>query len=78
MLITEKPGWLRIVTVAGQVETVSGIPSVANAGQGGLLDVALDPNFAANQRVYISYAEAGTGAPGWRWRAAHCQRTAAG
>jgi glucose/arabinose dehydrogenase len=64
LLVTEKPGRLRLVTTAGQVSTVSGVPAVVNAGQGGLLDVALDPGFASNRRVYLSYAEAGTGGSG--------------
>ena len=64
LLVTEKPGRLRLVTTAGQISTVAGVPAVVDAGQGGLLDVALDPGFASNRRVYLSYAEAGTGGSG--------------
>lgn len=64
MLVTEKPGRLRLVTTAGQVTTVAGTPAVAYAGQGGLLDIALDPNFTANQQVYLSFAETGAGGSG--------------
>lgn len=64
MLVTERTGRLRLVTAGGQVTTVTGTPAVADAGQGGLLDVALDPNFTANQRVYLSYAEAGSDGTG--------------
>lgn len=62
MLVTERQGSLRLVTVAGDVTTIAGTPSVASAGQGGLLDVALDPDFSTNRAVYLSFSEAdGTG-----------------
>jgi glucose/arabinose dehydrogenase len=64
LLVTEKAGRLRIVssaTVSGSHATVSGVPAVLNAGQGGLLDVAVQV-VAADTWVYLSYAEAGTGA----------------
>lgn len=64
MLVTEKPGRLRLVTSSGTVSTVTGTPAVVSAGQGGLLDVALDPSFATNRMVYLSYAEAGSGGAG--------------
>ena len=58
MLVTEKPGRLRIVTGEGQLsEPVSGLPEVDARDQGGLLDVALDPEFAQNSLIYWSYAE---------------------
>ena len=58
MLVTEKPGRLRIVTADGQLsEPVAGLPMVDGRGQGGLLDVTLDPNYAQNQLVYVSYSE---------------------
>jgi glucose/arabinose dehydrogenase len=58
MLVTERPGRLRIVGKEGKLsEPVAGLPAVDARGQGGLLDVALDPQFAANQLVYWSYAE---------------------
>jgi glucose/arabinose dehydrogenase len=62
MLITERPGRLRIVTPDGVLSApLTGVPSVAAVGQGGLLDVALDPGFATNARIYLSYAEPGDG-----------------
>lgn len=64
MLVTEKGGRLNIVTDAGAKTVVSGTPAVVDAGQGGLLDVALDPQFAANRRVYLSFAEGGIGGSG--------------
>lgn len=64
MLVTERGGQLRVVTAAGAVSApVTGLPTnIAVGGQGGLLDVVLDPGFATNRRVYLSYAEAGSGA----------------
>lgn len=62
MLVTERPGRLRIVTAEGDVSApVKGVPKVFAQGQGGLLDVALDPNFADNRLVYLSFAEPGEG-----------------
>lgn len=62
MLVTERPGRLRIVAASGTLsEPVAGVPQVFAQGQGGLLDVALDPDFAANRLVYLSYAEPGQG-----------------
>lgn len=62
MIVTEKPGRLRIVTRAGRLSPpVNGVPAVADAGQGGLLDVTLDPAFADNHLVYLSYTEPGSG-----------------
>ena len=65
MLITERPGRLRIVQ--GQKlapQPVSGLPQTAAVGQGGLLDVAAHPRFAENGLVYISYAARGEGGVG--------------
>ena len=58
MLVTERIGRLRIVTPDGTIsEPVKGVPAVFAEQQGGLLDVALDPNFETNQLIYLSYAE---------------------
>lgn len=58
MLVTERQGALRIVSREGAVsEPVAGTPAVMPTGQGGLLDVTLDPNFKANRLIYLSYAE---------------------
>ena len=58
MLVTEKAGTLRLVERDGKISSpLSGVPPVAASGQGGLLDVALDPNFDSNRLVYLSYAE---------------------
>ncbi len=62
MLVTERPGRLRLVSAAGEVsEPLDGLPEIYARGQGGLLDVALDPDFASNRLVYITYSEAGDG-----------------
>ncbi|HJT11310.1 MAG TPA: PQQ-dependent sugar dehydrogenase [Dongiaceae bacterium] len=65
MLVTEKEGRLRVVTRDGDLsEPLGGVPEVYDGGQGGLLDVALDPDFAANQMVYLSFSEPGDGGAG--------------
>jgi len=61
-LVTEREGKLWLVDVAsGERREVTGIPLVKAAGQGGLGDVMPHPEFAGNQRIYLSYAEAGEG-----------------
>jgi glucose/arabinose dehydrogenase len=60
MLVTERPGRLRLVTKDGTIsEPLKGVPAVFAEGQGGLFDVKLDPNFASNKLVYLAYAEPG-------------------
>jgi aldose sugar dehydrogenase len=62
MLVTERAGRLRLVSKDGKLsEPLAGVPGVVAQGQGGLLDVALDPDFGANHLVYLSYAEPGEG-----------------
>ncbi len=64
-LVTERPGRLRIVSRDGTVgEPVAGVPEVWARGQGGLLDVALAPDFAETRLIYLSYAEPGEGGAG--------------
>tara|TARA_R110000868_G_scaffold360012_1_gene622042 strand:+ start:5122 stop:6252 length:1131 start_codon:yes stop_codon:yes gene_type:complete len=61
-LVTERDGRLRIVSPKGKLSTpLNGVPKVDARGQGGLLDVAIDPDFAANKYVYLSFAEPGDG-----------------
>jgi len=58
MLVTERPGRMRIVTRDGTLSPpLGGVPPVFARGQGGLLDVILDRNFANNRTIYVSYAE---------------------
>lgn len=62
ILVTERVGTLRLVGADGRVgNAIEGVPDVDVTGQGGLLDVALDPDFSANRLVYLTYAEAGEG-----------------
>lgn len=58
LLITERPGRMRVVTAEGRVnEPITGVPAVAAREQGGLLDVALSPTFASDRTIYWSYSE---------------------
>lgn len=60
MLVTERPGSLRLVSPDGQVSApLGGVPEVWANGQGGLLDVVLSPDFNQDRTVYLSYAEGG-------------------
>lgn len=62
MLVSERPGRLRIVTPGGELgEPIRGVPPVWVRQDGGLLDVALDPDFARSGWVYLGYSEAGQG-----------------
>jgi glucose/arabinose dehydrogenase len=59
-LVSERPGRLRIIDPSGQISApLAGVPAVFVRGQGGLLDVALDPRFADTGLVFFSYAEPG-------------------
>ena len=65
MLVTERPGRLRLVGPDGRVsEPLAGVPRVYASGQGGLLDVALSPAFAKDRLVYLSFAESVEGRRG--------------
>jgi glucose/arabinose dehydrogenase len=60
MLVTEKPGRLRVISANGTISApVAGVPAVDPGGQGGLLGLALDPQFAQNRMVYLSFSEPG-------------------
>jgi glucose/arabinose dehydrogenase len=57
-LVTERPGRLRVVSANGQLgEPLAGLPAVEAVGQGGLLDVIADRDFARNRTVYFCYSE---------------------
>ena len=57
ILVTEKPGRLRLIRDGKlRPEPIEGLPEIDEVGQGGLLDVALHPDFAQNRILYISYA----------------------
>ncbi|MDR6784564.1 glucose/arabinose dehydrogenase [Pedobacter africanus] len=60
LLISGKPGTMQILTTTGKiVKTITGFPKVHFQGQGGLLDVNIDPNFKKNRMVYWTYAQPG-------------------
>jgi len=60
MLVTERSGQLRIADMEGNIsEPVAGTPEVFARGQGGLLDVELDPDFETNKLVYLTFSEPG-------------------
>jgi aldose sugar dehydrogenase len=60
LLVTEKPGHLRVVGLDGTISApLGGVPAVVDAGQGGLQDVTLAPDFATSRLVYLSFSEAG-------------------
>lgn len=58
MLVTERPGRLRLLTDGSVSAPLAGVPAVYAQGQGGLLDVAVSPHFADDRLIYLSYAEA--------------------
>jgi glucose/arabinose dehydrogenase len=64
MLVTQKEGTMVILSADGTtvLASVNGLPAVVAEGQGGLLDVAIDPDFARDPWVYWTYSEPGTGA----------------
>lgn len=58
MLVTERPGTLRIVSRDGTLgKPIANLPKIVAQGQGGLLDVVLAPDFATSQKIYFSYSE---------------------
>ena len=61
-LVTERSGDLRVVNAQGQISApISGLPEIDVGGQGGLLDVVLDEQFAQNRRLYFCFSEPGSG-----------------
>jgi aldose sugar dehydrogenase len=62
MLVTERPGRMRVVTPEGQISPpLKGVPAVFASGQGGLLDVVTDKSFAQNRTIYFCFAERADG-----------------
>ena len=64
LLVTERPGRLRIFREGELSEPVDGVPEVATSGQGGLLDVALASDFAESRIIFLSYSKPGEGGAG--------------
>lgn len=61
MLVTERPGRLRLVQSGGEVGApIEGLPKIDAGGQGGLLDVIVDSRFADNRMIYFCYSEPGS------------------
>ena len=62
-LVTERPGRMRVVQADGRLNSpLAGVPPVVARGQGGLLDVVLDSDFARNRQLYFCYSQPGSGA----------------
>jgi glucose/arabinose dehydrogenase len=58
MLVSERSGNIRLISTQGEIsEPLAGVPRVHHQGQGGLLGVAIDPDFSMNRAVYFSYSE---------------------
>lgn len=57
ILVTERPGRLRLIADNQLGEPIEGLPEIYDAGQGGLLDVTIDPDFETNQLIYLSFSE---------------------
>jgi len=68
MLVTLKAGRLALLGTDGktQIASLDGLPAVDASGQGGLLDIALDPDFVSAPWVYLAYSEPGSGAQAGR------------
>ncbi|TNB48491.1 PQQ-dependent sugar dehydrogenase [Martelella lutilitoris] len=76
-LVSERPGRLNIIDPDGTIRQVSGLPDIYAAGQGGLLDLALDPDFAANGMIYFTASVSGNGGQGTAVFRATLDRTTA-
>ncbi|MDP5291454.1 PQQ-dependent sugar dehydrogenase [Oceanimonas sp. CHS3-5] len=64
LLLSERRGRLWHMTINGKRRAVSGLPAIAAGGQGGLLDLALHPQFADNRLLYFSFSQPGPGGAG--------------
>ncbi len=61
IIVTEKGGTLRIISQSGTVSNaITGLPAVNSSGQGGLLDVAVDPDFTSNSMLYWTFSQNGS------------------
>jgi glucose/arabinose dehydrogenase len=79
MLVTERPGRLRVVARDGALSPpIAGVPKVHAAGQGGLLDVALAPDFPTSREIFLSFAEPRDGGNGTSVASARLELTDGG
>ena len=63
-IVSEKQGTLRLVKDGKVSPPIAGVPTVSTEGQGGLLDIALAPDFATSRTLYFTYSAAGDGGAG--------------
>lgn len=77
LIISERPGRLRILRDGKLSNPLKGVPKVAERGQGGLLDIALDPGFAENRTLYLTLAASGKAATAPRSCGPSLQKTRA-
>ena len=64
-LVTERPGRMRVIDASGKLlPAVAGLPAIAAGGQGGLLDLLLDADFAVNRTLFFCFSEPGAGGVG--------------
>ena len=61
MLVSERPGYLRLIDNGNVSKPIRNLPDIKAFGQGGLLDIAIDPDFKKNNTIYLSYAGPGKG-----------------
>ncbi|MFP4330920.1 MAG: PQQ-dependent sugar dehydrogenase [Spirochaetaceae bacterium] len=73
-LVTERPGALYLVS-RGEVSRIEGLPDIAANGQGGLLDLLVDPDFQDNQLIYFTYSASGSEGLGTRLMRARLEGT---
>ena len=64
VIVTERPGRIRLIADGAVSEPVAGVPDVAARGQGGLLDVAIAPDFAETGTIFFTFSEPGKGGAG--------------
>ncbi|MBB2971198.1 PQQ-dependent sugar dehydrogenase [Mesorhizobium sp. RMAD-H1] len=75
LLVTEKAGTMRIVRDGEVSDPIEGVPEVWSRGQGGLLDVALAPDFQESGTIYFTYSEPGDGGAGTAIASARLEQT---
>lgn len=63
-IVTERPGRMRIIRDGEVGRPLGGLPRIAAVGQGGLLDLALSPDFAESRRLFFTAAAPGPGGQG--------------